>query len=278
MTAQSLCKSILLSASMLLALGSTWSASAATDNVDALADKVIQQLESSGSLDSALDRAIERRIKRENDAREKTAQDERTRQNQLAEIARKVDPQRDHIWGPAGARISVIVYSDMECPFCKQFSGVPEAAAAKVGQQVNVVWRHYPLQFHRPNALKEAHAAECVARQAGNEGFFAFANEVLKRSAGNGKGVPDGDPGVLAIARQSGAKDDKKFKNCLGEERTIKAVDEDMQDGINAGITGTPGVIVRDNVSGHSGLVGGAIPVETLEAQIRGLLTESQGR
>ena len=50
-----------------------------------------------------------------------------------------------------------------------------------------------------------------------------------------------------------------------------------MKDGISAGITGTPGVIVRDNVSGHSGLVGGAIPQEQLEAQIRGLLTESQG-
>lgn len=252
------------------------SAQAAAD-VDMLAEKVIQQLETSGSLDGALDRAIERRVKRENEQRDKTAQEERLRQNELVTKARKVDSGRDHMWGNANARISVIVYSDMECPFCKQFSGVPEAAVAKVGDKVNVVWRHFPLQFHRPAALKEAIASECVARQAGHNGFFRFANETLRQSKGNGQGLPDGDAGILAIAKKSGVKDEKAFKTCLGDPQTAKAIDDDTQDGSNAGITGTPGVIVRDNVSGHSGLVGGAIPVEQLEAQIRGLLTESQG-
>ena len=253
------------------------STSAAAADVDALAEKVIQQMEASGSLDSALDRAIERRVKRENEQREKTAQEERARHNELVTNARKVDPNRDHLWGNANARISVIVYSDMECPFCKQFSGVPEAAAAKVGDKVNVVWRHFPLQFHRPAALKEAVASECVAHQAGNNGFFRFANETLRQSKGNGQGLPDGDAGILAIAKKSGVRDEKSFKTCLGDSVTAKIIDDDMQDGGIAGITGTPGVIVRDNVSGHAGLVGGAIPLAQLEAQIRGLLTESQG-
>ena len=265
---------MILTSGFLLA-GAT--ACAAEDNSDAIADKVIKQLESSGALDSALDRAIERRIQRDNEQRQKTSQEERARQNQMATIARKVDPKLDHLFGNPAARISVIVYSDMECPFCKRFAGVPEAAATNIGDKVNVVWRHYPLDFHRPAALKEAYAAECVARQAGNNGFFRFADEVLKQSRGNGQGLVNGDDGILAIARQSGVKDEKSFKSCLSDPQIAKVIDDDMKDGISAGITGTPGVIVRDNISGHSGLVGGAIPQAELEAQIRGLLTESQG-
>jgi protein-disulfide isomerase len=262
---------------MVAVLLGSGSASAASEDTEAIADKVIKQLEASGALDSALDRAIERRVQRENEKRQKTAQDERKRLNDLAAIARKVDPKLDHLWGDANARISVIVYSDMECPFCKRFGGVPEAAAAKVGPQVNVVWRNFPLAMHGQNALKEAYASECVARQAGNKGFFLFANEVLKQGKGNGLGLPDGDADILAIAKQAGARNEKSFKACLEDPQTKKAIDDDMKDGTAAGINGTPGVIVRNNVSGHARQVGGAIPVEDLEAQIRGLLTESKG-
>jgi len=243
---------------------------------DEQADKILKQLEASGALDSAVDRAIERRIKREVEQKQKAEQDERARQNDLTKNARKVDPARDHLWGDKNARISVILYSDMECPFCKRFAGVPESAAAKFGGKVNVVWRHFPLQFHNPNALKEAHASECVAKQAGNNGFFSFANAVLNASNGNGKGLPDGDAGVLALAKQAGVKDISAFKTCLTAAQTAQAVEEDIKDGAAAGITGTPGVILRDNVSGHSGIIGGAIPQADIEAQVTGLLSESQ--
>ena len=254
-------------------LGSAMARSASDDE---LADKIIKQLEASGALDSAVDRAIDRRIQRDTEQKQKAAEEERTRQNELTKNARKVDPARDHLWGDKNARISVILYSDMECPFCKRFAGVPESAAAKFGGKVNVVWRHFPLQFHNPSALKEAHASECVAKQAGSNGFFSFANAVLKASNGNGQGLPDGDAGMLVLAKQAGVKDMSAFKTCLQAPQTAQAVEEDMKDGAAAGITGTPGVILRDNISGHSGIIGGAIPQADVEAQITGLLSESQ--
>jgi protein-disulfide isomerase len=207
--------------------------------------------------------------------KQKAEQDERTRQNELTKNTRKVDPARDHLRGDKNALISIILYSDMECPFCKRFAGVPESAAAKFGK-VNVVWRHFPLQFHNPSALKEAHASECVSKQAGNNGFFNVANAVLKVSNGNGQGLPEGDAGILALAKQVGVKDAAAFKTCLTAAQTAQAVEEGMKDGTAAGIAGTPGVILRDNVSGRSGIIGGAIPQADVEAQITGLLSESQ--
>ena len=250
------------------------STSAATNG--ALADKVIKQLEASGALDSAVDRAIERRAQREVDKRQKAAEDERKHQNEMSKNARKVDPARDHLFGDETARISVIVYSDMECPYCKRFAGVPESAAAKFEHQVNVVWRHFPLEMHGANARLEANAAECVAKQAGNEGFFNFVNQVLKLSRANGQGLADGDQGVFSLAKQSGAKDEQSFKACLEEPQTKAAVDDDMKDGLVAGIEGTPGVILRDNVTGQSTLVGGAVPQIVLEDQLRAMLAEKK--
>ena len=251
-------------------------ASAAEKGTSALAGKVIKQLEASGALDSAIDRAIERRIKRDEVLRQKVAQDERKHQNEMTRKARKVDPARDHLFGDETARISVIVYSDMECPYCKRFAGVPESAAAKFEHQVNVVWRHFPLEMHGANARLEANAAECVARQAGNEGFFSFVNQVLKLSRANGHGLADGDQGVFSLARQSGAKDEQSFKVCLDKPEIKAAVDDDMKDGIAAGIEGTPGVILRDNLSGHSSLVDGAVPQSVLEEKIRAMLAEKK--
>lgn len=244
--------------------------------LSAPADKLIKQLETSGALDGAVDRAIERRVQREAEKRQKAAEDERRQWNELTKNARKVDPARDHLFGDKKARISVIVYSDMECPYCKRFAGVPESAVAKFDHQVNVVWRHLPLKMHGVNARLEANAAECAARQAGNEGFFSFVNEVLKQTRANGHGLVDGYQGVFSLAKQSGATDEQSFKACLEEPQTKAAVDDDMKDGLAAGIEGTPGVILRDNVTGQSTLVGGAVPQIALEDQLRAMLAEKQ--
>jgi protein-disulfide isomerase len=245
-----------------------------TPNADA---ELIRRLEASGVFDQAVDRAIERRIRRDAEQRQKAAAEQQAKRAALAGNARAPDPKRDHIFGAAKAPYSVIVYSDLECPYCKRFAGVAEKAAATLGDKVNVVWRHYPLDFHGKVAVQEAVAAECVSRQAGDKGFFKFVDAVLAATQTNGKGLPGGDTALTALAKDAGAGDEKKLKTCIEDASVAARVQDDMQDGIKAGIEGTPGLILRDNLSGRAQMVGGALPQEQMNQALRAFVEVKQG-
>jgi protein-disulfide isomerase len=239
--------------------------------------ELLRRLEASGAFDQAVDRAIDRRIQRDAEQRQKAAAEQQARRAALAGNARAPDPRRDHIHGAARAPYSIIVYSDLECPFCKRFAGIAEKAAATVGEQVNVVWRHYPLDFHGEVAVREAAAAECVSRQAGDKGFFTFVDAVLAATQTNGKGLPGGDAALAALAKDAGAGDEKLLKACVADASVAARVQDDMQDGIKAGIEGTPGLILRDNLSGRAQVVGGALPQEQMDRALRAFMEAKQG-
>ncbi len=67
-----------------------------------------------------------------------------------------------------------------------------------------------PLDFHNPAAHKEALAAECIAEQKGNRGFWVFVNEIFHHSKGNGAGVSD----LASVVTGVGADLDA-FRECL---------------------------------------------------------------
>lgn len=239
--------------------------------------ELIRRLEASGVFDQAVDRAIERRIRRDAEQRQKAAAEQQAKRAALAANARAPDAKRDHIFGAATAPYSVIVYSDLECPFCKRFAGVAEKAAATMGEKVNVVWRHYPLDFHGKVAVQEHVAAECVSRQAGDKGFFKFVDAVLVATQTNGKGLPGGDAALDALAREAGAGDAKALKTCVEDAAVAARVQDDMQDGIKAGIEGTPGLILRDNLGGRAQVVGGALTQEQMDRALRAFVEMKQG-
>ncbi len=240
-------------------------------------EELIRRLESSAAFDQAVDRAIERRIRRDAEQRQKAAADQQAKRAALAANARAPDPQRDRIHGAATAPYSIIVYSDLECPYCKRFAGVAEKAAAALGDKVNVVWRHYPLDVHGKVAVQEAVAAECVARQAGNTGFFTFVDAVLAGTQTNGKGLPGGDAALTALAKDAGAGDAPALKACTEDAAVAALVQQDMQDGIKAGVEGTPGLILRDNLTSRAQLVGGALPQDQMERALRAFVETGKG-
>lgn len=88
---------------------------------------------------------------------------------------RPVD-ETDHILGNKDALVSVIEYSDYQCPFCKNFHPTVKRALAEYGDDINWVYRHFPLETIHPEARPMAHAAECVADLKGNEAFWQFSD------------------------------------------------------------------------------------------------------
>ena len=95
----------------------------------------------------------------------------------------KPSVKKDHWRGPENARFVLIEYSDFQCPFCNRFHKTAEEFVKK-HKDVAWVYRHFPLRTIHPYAQKLAEAAECVAEQIKNSGFWKFADKVFSAMPG----------------------------------------------------------------------------------------------
>lgn len=238
------------------------------------ADQWLKQLESSGALDRAVQNSLER-LRQKSIAAQKLEQEKLEKQKlELAKNARKVDPKVDFIYGDPDASISIIEYSDFECPFCQRFNDVPKELAKEMPKQVNVVWRNFPLSFHNPMAFIEAGAAMCAGKLAGNDVFWKYADAIFKNSRLNGQGMPvEGGVDPLFKLAKSFGIDSDQFSSCLNSTEMQKRINDDIQDGVISGINGTPGVILINHRTGKVDRLEGAVPLELLRDIVKNLLT-----
>jgi protein-disulfide isomerase len=240
-------------------------------------EQIIKQLETSGALDKAIDRGIERYRQKQLNAAKVRQEKEDAEKAALAKNARAVDINNDFIYGKPDAIISIIEYSDFECPFCKQFGDIPIQVVDAMPNQVNLVWRNFPLPFHDPVASKEAIAAVCAAQQGGNDAFWKFARSIFESTRSNGQGMPSekGSDAIEALAKKQGLQIGQ-FNTCINSEAVKKQVQADLEDGANAGINGTPGIILINHKTGRFNVLAGAVPVEALKQEVSNLLKNKQ--
>ena len=186
-----------------------------------------------------------------------------------AKYVRRVSNTRDHIYGNPNAKISLIEYSDFECPFCKRFHSTAKKVVAAYGGKVNWVYRHFPLAFHNPGAQKQAEASECANALGGNTAFWKYADSIYERTKSNGDGFPLDN--LVPLAKEIGL-DEWTFQSCLDSGKYMARVKQDLIEGAQIGINGTPGNILLNNETGAVKLKMGAIPLATLKAEIERLL------
>ena len=158
------------------------------------------------------------------------------------------------VYGDPGATVSLYEFSDFECPYCKQFHGIPKEIVDSSAGQVNWVFKHFPLDIHNPTAANEAVAAECVGEVAGNRAFWVFADLLFKATGGNGSGAPDG---VSPIIARMGV-DQAEFDACVRREDAYDVVRSQFSAGQRAGVSQTPTTIVVNNKTGATVVVPGA--------------------
>jgi protein-disulfide isomerase len=92
----------------------------------------------------------------------------------------------DHIRGNIGAKVTIVEYSDLECPFCKIFHAtLKQIMSEHTDGSVAWVYRHYPLDSLHPRARKEAEASECAFAQGGNDKFWAYIDRVYEITTSN---------------------------------------------------------------------------------------------
>lgn len=258
---------------MVLLLGGALSAPVWAESPE---DVLLQKLEASGKLDAAVDRALERRIAKEKQQREA---EEKSQQQLANEAAKKIHPlgKGDRIYGSENAKVSIIVMSDPECPYCQRFGGVPEKAVDQLQGLANAAVRLFPLDFHGQKALDASLAALCVADQAGVRGYYAFYDGYLAATQGNGRGIPDGKgkrsaANVLGkLLKAAGVTDSGKFKACQQAGETRQRLEAEFNAAVEAGTNGTPYVVLRNNESGEVRVAGGMVPVEALVEAVRAM-------
>ncbi|MDH3282605.1 MAG: DsbA family protein, partial [Gammaproteobacteria bacterium] len=122
--------------------------------VERIKEAVIKELRESGAIDQAVDAGVGRYVERQ---RAEAAQREQREAGTRAAAVRPVSAGRDHIRGNPSAPVTLIEYSDFECPFCKKFHATAKKVLDESRGQVKWVYRHFPLdQLHPGKARKEA--------------------------------------------------------------------------------------------------------------------------
>lgn len=181
----------------------------------------------------------------------------------------------DPVLGDKNAPVTIVEFSDYECPFCKRHfdETIPQLVKEYVDKgRVKIVYRDFPLSFHDPMATKEAVAANCAKEQGGDKKYFEFHDEIFKRTTSNGNGLNDDK--IQTIAKDLGLNT-SKFTSCLSNKAMEDEVKKDIADGTAAGASGTPSFIVGKSSNDgkiDGDLVVGAQPFAAFKAVIDPLL------
>lgn len=181
----------------------------------------------------------------------------------------------DPVLGDKNAPVTIVEFSDYECPFCKRHfdETFPQLVKEYVDKgKVKIVYRDFPLSFHDPMATKEAVAANCAKEQGGDKKYFEFHDEIFKRTTSNGNGLNDDK--IQTIAKDLDLNT-SKFTSCLSSKAMEDEVKKDIADGTAAGASGTPTFVIGKTTSNgeiNGDLVVGAQPFAAFQAVIDPML------
>ena len=143
------------------------------------------------------------------------------------------DPAR--VKGDANAPVTIVEFSDFQCPFCKQAEGTLQAILAKYGSRVRLAFMDFPLREIHPRAQSAAEAARC----AGEQGKFWEYHDVLYADQTKLDG-----PALIASARAL-TLNEPAFQSCLESGKFRSQIDADLAEGQKAGVSGTPGFFIN---------------------------------
>jgi len=169
--------------------------------------------------------------------------------------------------GAENPKVTIVEYSDFECPFCKRFHNTMKQVMNNYGDQVQWVFRHAPLEQLHSKAPKEALAAECVGRIGGNDKFWAFTDKIFEVTPSN-----DGlDLSKLPEYAADAGVNKSEFQNCMDNGEYKSEVQEELADAKKAGMRGTPYSVVIDS-DGNKTPISGAQPYSKVKQIIESQL------
>jgi len=178
----------------------------------------------------------------------------------------------DFIVGDPAARVVVVEYADLECPYCKQFNEEWAPLKDRLTEKgVAFVFRHFPLDYLHKQAVEEAIALECIGMLKGSQGFFPYRDMIYA----NTEGEDTLDLALLPIFAEKIGISAEDFGACRAGDEAAKGVSADIVGGALLGIYSTPSfVLYKDGVFQYVITTGSSIGWRNLEVAIESLLAE----
>jgi len=202
-----------------------------------------------------------------------TNQDTADKQNQddsvsqAAKLASAMDPitAQDHIMGSPEAKVKIVEYSDLDCPFCSKAHQTIKQLLAEYGSdKIAWVYRHYPIPQLHPYAALKSRATECAFEQKGETGFWNFVDAYFLQQDPQAKSEE-----LIILARSQGL-DVAKFSQCLSSNKYDERISAQAQNAVSAGSQGTPYFVL---VAGANYVpIKGALPIASFQTEIDKLL------
>ncbi len=181
-------------------------------------------------------------------------------QNQLPTVQSKqimiISADNDPVIGNPDAPITIIEFSDFQCPFCARFytQTLPLIYEEYIDQgKVKLVFRDFPIQSIHPNAVPAAVASEC----ANEQGKFKEMHDKLfdNQNEWNSQETVD----ALSLFSQYATEiqlEQETFDSCLTSGKYIEEIQKDLNEGQNYGVSGTPGFFIGNDQIGYVQLKG----------------------
>jgi len=167
-------------------------------------------------------------------------------------------PPPYRIKGNPNAKVTIVEYSDFQCPFCGRWARDTYPQILQTyGDKVKIVFKHLPLPFHQ-FAQKAAEATECAGKIGGAKAFWAMHDRLFQ--VGQVQGKLD-VASLKQFAKEIGL-DEKKFSQCLDSGETAQVVMQDMNESQRLGVRGTPTFFINGTA------VRGALPFEAFKQVI----------
>jgi len=166
----------------------------------------------------------------------------------------------DHVAGARDGKITLIEYSDFQCPFCQRFHPTAEKLVNDYKGKVKWVFRNFPLEQIHPQATPAAVAAECVASLKGNDAYWKYANLLFDNQSSLGEATFSNL--AVKVGASKGA-----FDSCMKSNKFLAKVKAQQAEGERIGVQGTPATFVIA-ADGSVELMGGALPYEQAKAYI----------
>jgi len=182
----------------------------------------------------------------------------------------------DPVKGNLNAPITIVEFSDFQCPFCAKFHSttLPQLEANYIDSgKVKFVYRDFPIQSIHPNAVPAALASECADEQ----GMFweyhdlVFENQKKWQGLSGSRMVNTFEQYALELGLNT-----SDFNTCLESGKYVDEVKKDLQDGVSYGVTGTPGFFIGNDELGYVKIIG-AQPYSVFERLIEGQIARLDG-
>lgn len=144
----------------------------------------------------------------------------------------------ESVRGTKGAPLTLVEYSDFECPFCTRGYNTVQELLEKYKGKIQFIYKHLPLSFHQ-NALISAQYYEAIRLQDEKKAF-EFHDIIFK----NQRKLKNGEKYLKSIAKQVGADMGKLAKD-YNSKKVLERIEADQKEAAEFGIQGTPGFLIN---------------------------------